>query len=271
MGGPHPFLVVWCLAFSSGLGLMLWIFLSLAGDAIEAIPAARSRRVGGADSGDGPTVLHGKLGGPPRVAPLGGAVVVGHHSVVEHVTGSGKNVRREKVCMTSQLEGMTLDVDGRVLALELPQERIDVLRPGSLSARGDDALLVLAKIEDGEPSRSALASRGCQAPAEGRLELRQLAWTSGQPAVVSGCRRGDRLVPCGDGADFLVSDCDGGACRDAKGGVEALVGFWRSSVEGGGAVLLGVVGMFFTGLGGFNLWGQRKLQRRRRAVARGAR
>ncbi len=270
-GGPPAFLVAWCAFACAFLGFFVWALMSIAGGVFEAIPEVRARSLGPAAEGvEGPVVLHGRLQGRVRRAPLGDAAV-GHTSIVEVTVGSGKNKSKRVHCTSSELDGLTLDVEGRSLALELPADRLDVLQAGSLSEPRPGVVRILAEVKRGSPPTSVLSLPACKEPTGGSLELQQIAWTAGQPVVVSGCLRGERLEPCGDRGDFLVSRCESGggwgACQDAKSGVDSLLGFWSRGVELITIVVLGFVALFFLVLGGINLWAQRKLEKRRRAVA----
>lgn len=263
-GGPSAFVVVWCVLASGFVGVFAWVATSIAGGTFEAISALKARPVrADTDEADGPGVFHGKLRGLERVAPAGEPGV----AWVGWVDKAAKKNGRTLVCVVSQLDGISLERGDRPLVLAVPAESIDPFQSEGFSA--PHGISVVAAETTGAVPDRLRSDPACKAPGDSSLQYHQIAWKDGQEIVVSGCREGDRLAPCGDRADFFFSQCaasDGGCRVDAQAAVRTFRARWVSGVAmvvstggliaGGALVVFGVV----------QLRRHRALQRRRRSV-----
>lgn len=262
----HPFVVIWfCIAFS-GMTLVLVMALRSAGQTLDLLPHVRARPVRAvADAPDGKGVFHGTLRGTTRKSPLG-MPVIAYHAWVERVVRTSKNTRRDFVCRVDSLSGLALQDGGSALMLELDATSLSA--QSFALERGKVAML--ADTVDA-PVPSVLGEKGpCAGQLTGELEYHEISWKLNQEVVVSGCKSGQSLQPCGDGADFLVSSCSDGACSDARRAVRVVERREGSGVSTFAGFSFGVFGLFVGVLGVLVLKQHRELEGRRRAVARPA-
>jgi len=270
IGGPPTFLIVWCALASVFLGVFLWGMVSIAGGVFIAIPELRERPLRKlADEAAGPGVFHGALRGTERLTPLGDPAV-GWYAWVDRVT-KGKNSSRIRVCTASQVDGMRLENGSRVLDLDLPVDRLYVAEPNGISEPTPGRIAVLAESTQANTPAAMLQRPECNVPPDANFEYHQIAWSSGRDVVVSGCREGDLLAPCGDRADFMASYCEieskRGTCVDAREGVDAMLHHLQGGTKWAAGFVCLLVGTFLGVLGGVNLRRHRTLQRRRRTIA----
>lgn len=262
----HPFVVVWfCIAFS-GMVLVLRMALSNAGQAIDLLPQVRARPVRTiADAADGEGVFRGALRGTTRVSPLG-TPVIAYYGWVDREVRTGKSTTHQFVCSVDSLGGLALQDGGSALMLELDVK--------SLSAQSfaleRGKLAVLADSVDA-PVPSGLGEKGpCAGQLAGEVSYHEISWKLNQEVVVSSCKSGQSLKPCGDGADFLVSSCSDGACSDARRAVRVVERVEGSSVSVFSGFSFGMFGVLVGVLGVLLLGQHRDLEGRRRALARPA-
>lgn len=262
----HPFVVIWfCMAFS-GVTLGVISVLGGTGETLDLLPLLRERPVRAvADAPDGKGVFHGTLRGTVRKSPLG-TPVVAYYAWVEREVRTGKSTSWEFACSVHSLSGLALQDGGSSLMLDL--DAISKSRSWFESMRGNVA--VLADTVDA-PVPSGLGDKGpCAGNVTGTVRYRELNWRLNQEVVISGCKAGQSLQPCGDGADFLVSSCSDGACSDARRGVRAVERRVGSRFSTSAGLVFGIFGLFVGVLGVLVLKQHRELEGRRRALARPA-
>lgn len=267
-GGPGAFVVVWCLGAAGIIGAFVVAGTSITGDTLEAMVALKARPVRlETDDASGPGVFAGRLWGPARTAPDGEAVV----GWIGWVDKADKGGGRASVCRVSELDGLSLERGERSIRLHVPQGSAGA--PPSEGVGAPTGISVAAPQTTVELIPQAVRSNPACAIAGQQLQYHQIALHAGQDVVVSGCRAGDRIAPCGDRADFLFSRCagSGGECRvSATEATRAVLDRWRSGVSMVVCTTSLIVGGALTAFAFAHLWRHRALQRRRRSACRPA-
>ncbi|MFO0618028.1 MAG: hypothetical protein U0414_35885 [Polyangiaceae bacterium] len=266
--GPPAFIVVWCLFASAILGMFVWAGWSITGDTYVALAVLKARPVRPpGDDANGPGVFHGKVAGPLRVAPSGESVV-GWVGWVERAEKEGTSTQ---TCVVSQLEGVSLEREGGSLLLGFPKDRMTPPLSDGFSAPRGVSVVAPDSTTSGVPR--ALESNASCSTLRGPPTYHQITFAPGEEIVVSGCRKGDHIVPCDDRADFLFARCAGfgEACRvSGQEAVSSIRDRWRGGVSMVVSTVGTLVCVALTIVGVVQLRRHRALERRRRSVARAA-
>ncbi|MFO0548113.1 MAG: hypothetical protein U0271_06980 [Polyangiaceae bacterium] len=263
LGGFSPIPIVAVAVIAAGVALV-GVGSSAVENTVTAVSTVQRRpRSELKDAADGPVIVAGTAGGMTLTAPFGQSVVA-YHAILQNTVSSGKSSQTETVCEISEVGGVTLSAGGRTVALGLTH--LDVIEDTTLSSQRAGKVMVLGDIQRGPPP-SNWSRKECPLPRNGTLELKQVAVLRDAPIVVSGCLRGDAIVPCGDGADFILAQCAGGACADAGSGARVLTRELSSLVVNWATGFLAVGGLLISIAAFGCLRSQRKLDRRRRIVA----
>jgi hypothetical protein len=269
-GGGTAFLVVWCGVVASMIGFGLWAVSRTTQDLFKMVPELQARPVRSASDEElGKGVFQGTLRGPARNAPSG-AKAVAWYAWLDQVKRSGKSTTRVRVCTLEELDGLTLEADGKRTPFKLESSTFELVEPGSFSSPTPGKVELHGAVTRTAVPASVRERPRCKSSDASDHEYNEVVWTDGRELVVSGLRDAKGIGPSGDGADFVASVCSGSndGCADAQHGKDFVLRSWVNGVSWVTMIAFAIAGVFITVLGGLNLWYHRAQQKQRRTIAR---